>query len=69
MGEKIKELREAKGWSQGKLTELIGISDKNLVSCWETGKCEPRAYNCLILAEVFNISLDELFCRDFKGEK
>ena len=68
MGEKIKELRQAKGLSQNKLAETIGVDHSN-VCHWETGRCEPSLFNCVLLADVFGISLDELCCRNFKGGK
>ena len=68
VGKKIKELREAKGISQKKLGEIMDIN--NCVICaWEKGRCEPRVFNCILLADIFGVSLDELCCRDFKGGK
>lgn len=68
IGEKIRELRKAKGLSQNQLAEEIE-SVQALVSAWEIGKCDPHIFSCIMLADFFNISLDELCCRDFKGEK
>lgn len=69
MGEKIKELRKSNGLSQYKLAKLIGISHQQQISWWECGKTNPQIFNLICLADVFNVSLDELCCRDFKGEK
>jgi DNA-binding XRE family transcriptional regulator len=68
VGEKIKELREAKGLSQNNLAKKIGVHNSN-VCHWETGRCEPNLFSCICLADVFGVSLDELCCRDFKGGK
>ena len=68
IGEKIKELRQAKGMSQLELSELIG-SNQTKISGWENNLCEPRVFNCILLADIFGVSLDELCCRDFKGGK
>jgi transcriptional regulator with XRE-family HTH domain len=68
MGEKIKELRKAKGLSQYALAEKIGCAI-NLVNWWENGKFYPSLFNAICLADFFNVSLDELCCRNFKGEK
>lgn len=67
IGEKIRELRKAKGLSQEKLAEKIGATI-NDISNWEREKYEPRVFFLVCLAEFFNISLDELCCRDFKGD-
>lgn len=66
VGEKIRELREAKGITQKKLAEKIGATNSNVCN-WETGRCDPNLFSCILLADVFNVSLDELCCRDFKG--
>ena len=67
IGKKIRELRKAKGLKQWELAELIGTTQP-LVSAWEVGVCEPHLFFLILLADVFDISLDELCCRDFKGE-
>ena len=63
IGEKIKELREAKGWSKRKLAEEIS-NNYNIVRNWEVGRNEPTIYYCIKLADVFNITLDELCGRE-----
>ena len=63
IGEKIKELREEKGWIQKKLAETLGVT-VNVVSLWETGRNEPTIFNCILLADVFGVTLDELCCRE-----
>lgn len=66
--DKIRELRKQHGLSQRKISKIIGVSP--LVVCrWESGKHEPTIYHCIQLADLFNVSLDELCCRDFKGGK
>lgn len=66
ISEKIKELREEKNWSQGKLAMKLEIH-RNLISLWETGKFEPSITHCIALADVFNVTLDELCCRYERG--
>lgn len=68
IGEKIKELRNNKNLTQKQLAEIIG-SVPNHVCLWETGKFEPSIFNCILLADIFGVSLDELCCRDFYGGK
>lgn len=62
IGEKIKKLRKAKGWTQDQLAELISVT-RNMVGYWERNEHEPTILNCMCLADVFNVTLDELCCR------
>lgn len=65
--DKIKELRTSKKLTQKQLAEIIGSTPNN-VCFWEIGKFEPSIFNCILLADVFGVSLDELCCRDFRKE-
>ena len=69
MGEKIRQLRKARGLTQDELSKLMGMENKNSISLWECEKVEPSLINCILMADVFNVSLDELCCRNFKGDK
>lgn len=40
IGEAIKDAREKHGWSQAKLADLMGVSDKT-VSAWENDRNIP----------------------------
>lgn len=62
IGEKIKELRKEKGWTQSELAHKA-MTHENSVFQWETGKNEPSIYHCIALADVFGVTLDELCCR------
>lgn len=68
IGEKIKELRKAKGLTQTQLANKIDTTTSS-VCLWGKGIVEPHLFSCIMLADVFNVSLDELCCRDFKGGK
>jgi transcriptional regulator with XRE-family HTH domain len=63
IGEQIKRLRVEKDWSQRELAEVIDVN-VNVISLWERGKFEPSIFNCILLADVFDITLDELCCRE-----
>lgn len=65
IGEKIKKLRTEKGWTQQRLADEI-MAHKTAVANWEHRKYEPNIYNCIQLADVFDITLDELCCRSGK---
>ena len=68
VGEKILLLRRKRKISQEALADKIGCHQVN-VTQWETGKFEPSLIYLICLADFFNVSLDELCCRDFKGGK
>ena len=60
---KIKELREEMQLTQTELAKRIGNSQRN-VSNWETGASEPDIQTIVRLADVFGVSIDELFGRN-----
>lgn len=66
IGKKIKQLRKDNELNQKELAELLGVSHST-IGVWETGQYEPSIFNCIVLADFFNVSLDELCCREFKG--
>lgn len=59
-GTTIKSLREKKKMTQSKLAELLNVSDKT-ISKWETGKGYPDIVLLESIAEVFQVSVVELF--------
>ncbi|HUU26443.1 MAG TPA: helix-turn-helix domain-containing protein [archaeon] len=59
IGENIKASRKIKGLSQRALAEKLGIAFQNL-SVWENGKGAPSAKYLMKLAEILEISLDQL---------
>lgn len=61
---KIKELREELQLTQKELAEKIGNVQRN-VSNWESGCSEPDCETILKLAEVFDVSIDELFGKEY----
>ena len=60
---KIRELREEAQLTQTELAKQLSTSQRN-VSNWETGANEPDLSAVMRLADVFGVSLDELFGRD-----
>lgn len=60
IGEKIKELRMEKGFSQMQLGKLIGVSQK-AVDYWERNVNEPKSSYVIALVRIFEISFDEFF--------
>lgn len=56
----IKRLRMIKGITQKQLASILGVSSKT-VSKWETGLGQPEINQIAPLAQVFGVSIDELF--------
>jgi transcriptional regulator with XRE-family HTH domain len=60
---KIREYREELQLTQKELAEKIGNVQRN-VSNWENGTSEPDCETILRLADLFDVSIDELFGRN-----
>ena len=59
LGEKLKSLRESKGLSQAKLSEIMQTS-ADAYGMYEKGKREPTLSKLKKVAEFFNTSIDKL---------
>lgn len=62
IGENIKALRKMNGMTQSELASVLG-GKKSLVSNYENGYSTPDVYTLIKLADVFDVSLDELVGR------
>lgn len=67
LGEKIYELRTQHNLSQGDLANELIVSRQS-ISKWENGNSTPDLDKIVKLAEIFNISLDELVKNEEKEE-
>ena len=65
INEKIKQYRKKQKWTQKELSEQLKVSDKT-ISSWETGRTYPDLDSLIELADLFEISLDELIRGDKK---
>lgn len=59
IGQKIRELRKEKGWSQGDLGKKVGVHPQYL-SAWETDSKTPSAEALIKLSRALNVSIDYL---------
>jgi transcriptional regulator with XRE-family HTH domain len=59
-GKKLSKIREAKGLTQDKLADLIGVK-RQQVSCWEGNVNKPSADYLAALSVVLVIKIDDLF--------
>ena len=60
LGKKIKQLRFKAGLTQEQLAEKLGIAPQS-VSKWENAVAMPDITTLPLLAEVFGVSIDDLF--------
>lgn len=60
--EKLKELRSNSGMSQKQIAEKLNIKQSN-ISDWENGISRPDYEKLIMLADIFDVTLDELLCR------
>lgn len=60
----LKQLRFSKNIGQKQLAEAMHISVKS-ISHWETGYSEPSIIELIMLADFFDVSLDELVGRNY----
>lgn len=57
---RIREVREAQGWTQQELAERAGVSRQSIISI-ERGRYVPSLPLALRLAAIFSCATDELF--------
>ena len=57
--EKIKKLRETRGWTQAELARRLGVT-RNGVNSWEQGLSMPSPACLVDLAKAFSVSTDYL---------
>ena len=63
IGEKLKELRIAEGFTQQELADKLQVGRVNYTR-YETNVCRPDYETLVAIADLYDISLDELFGRD-----
>ncbi|MBQ4511273.1 MAG: helix-turn-helix transcriptional regulator [Clostridia bacterium] len=68
IGKFISALRRANGMTQRELGEKLYVSDKT-VSRWECDECEPELSLIPLIAEIFDITADELLRGERNGNK
>lgn len=57
--DRIKELREAHGWTQAELARKLNMT-RNGINSWEQGFSMPSPPNLVELARLFSVSTDYL---------
>ena len=57
---RVKELRDARGWTQQQLAELVGVSRQSINSI-ERNRYVPSLELALLFARIFDVATDEIF--------
>lgn len=65
IAENLNLLRQRNGYTLESLAEIISVS-RQTVAKWETGDSSPDITNCVKLANLYKISLDELVNRPLR---
>ena len=60
MENRVKDRREASGWSQGELARRLGVS-RQTINAVETDKYDPSLPLALRMAKLFAVPVDQLF--------
>ena len=60
LSERIKHLRKEKGMSQQDLANVFGYKSFTTIQKWEDGSAMPPSKNISMLAEVFNVRIEDL---------
>lgn len=60
MKNRVKEFREAAGFSQGKLGELLGVS-RQTINSLENGRYNPSIELAFKLSGTFELTIEEIF--------
>jgi putative transcriptional regulator len=60
MENRVKDRREAHGWSQGELARRLGVS-RQTINAVETDKYDPSLPLALRMAKLFAVRVDQLF--------
>ena len=65
---RLKDMREAKGWSQGELARRLGVS-RQTINAVETDKYDPSLPLALRMAKLFGVAVPELFIDRWEPEE
>ena len=60
MNNRLRELREQRGWSQGDLAERLDVS-RQTVNAIETSKYDPSLPLAFRIAKLFRQQIEEIF--------
>lgn len=61
--DRLKELRKEKGLSATQMADVCQIARRNYLK-YESGEARPTYERLIVIADVLDVSLDYLLCRD-----
>lgn len=64
-GAKIKSLRKFNNISVSALQEVFGMQNPQAIYNWEAGKNMPSIDNLLVLAQIFDVTVESLIATNF----
>lgn len=67
VGQNVKKYRLEKGWTQQKLAEEVGYTDRSSIARIEKGSMAMPDEKIAIIAETLNVTIDQLTGRSEKG--
>lgn len=67
IGDKILNMRKARGWSQEELADQVGVT-RQAVSRWEANSAKPDADKIVDICDLFGVSADYLLRDKYAGE-
>lgn len=59
LGKRLRRFRKENGYSQNHIASILGV-ERSTYTYYETGKTVPVIFDLMRLADLYNISLDEL---------
>lgn len=66
LSENLYNLRKLNKLSQEQVADRLGVS-RQAVAKWEAGETAPDIHNCMALAQLYDVSIDELVNYDGEG--
>ena len=63
MNNRLRELRDQRGWSQGELAERLDVS-RQTINALETGKYDPSLPLAFRIARLFERRIEDVFLPD-----
>lgn len=60
---RLRELREMQGWSQGELAQQLEVS-RQTINALETGKYDPSLPLAFRIARLFDCRIEDIFVPD-----
>ena len=67
MENRLRGIREGRGWSQGELARRLGVS-RQTINAVETDKYDPSLPLALRMAKLFSVAVPDLFIDQWEPE-